>query len=174
MAKGTEVEVLLDAINDAQETIRAFDLKAEILTAVLTLLVGMVAFAWHDQDSAALKTVDIIAIITAFGAMGCLMGVLFPMNNPAENVKLGGYQPAGAYYVDRKKYADETVTDFAKKLAKVNWVEELSFELMKVSSIRQRKHDWFSNATAASAISFLALLVLCLARYIPALAVCTP
>ncbi len=172
MTKGTEVEVLLDAINDVQETIRAFDLKAEILTGIMTLLVGMVAFAWHDQDSAALKTLDIVVIVTAFGAMGCLMAVLFPMNGPVEKVKLGGYKPAGTYYLDHKKLAAESVTDFAKKLTGVNWLEELSFELMKVSAIRQRKHDWFSRATAASTLSFIALLLLCLGRYIPLVATC--
>ena len=165
MAKDTEIGVLLDAINDVQETIRAFDLKAEILTGILTLLIGMVVFAWHDHDNG-LKYLDILIIITAFLAMGCLGTVLFPENNPLGAVTNGTYAPKGVYYLSGLTLRNESVSDIAKKLANTNWSEELVFELVKVSSIRERKNRWFVRAMRASAASFGLLFVLCLARYI--------
>lgn len=48
MAHTQEIEILLDAIRDAQDTNRAFDLKAEILTAILTLVIGIVTFGGPD------------------------------------------------------------------------------------------------------------------------------
>lgn len=51
MARDTEIGVLLDAINDVQETICAFDVKAEILTGILTLVIGLVAFQTAEADA---------------------------------------------------------------------------------------------------------------------------
>lgn len=165
MAKDTEIDVLLDAINDVQETIRAFDLKAEILTGILTLLIGMVAFAWHDNDNGSLKYLDILIIIAAFLAMGCLGAVLFPAKNPLGGVINGTYTPKGVYYLSGLTLKKESVSDIAKKLADTNWSEELVFELVKVSSIRERKNRWFVRSMWASAAAFGLLFVLCLAQY---------
>ncbi len=165
MAKDTEIGVLLDAMNDVQETIRAFDLKAEILTGILTLLIGMVVFAWHGHDNG-IKYLDILIIISEFLAIGCLGAVLFPANNPLGSVTNGIYAPKGVYYLSGLTLKKESVSDIAKKLANTNWSEELVFELVKVSSIRERKNRWFVRALWASAAGFGLLFVLCFARYI--------
>ncbi|MGH8371726.1 MAG: hypothetical protein ACRETO_03215 [Gammaproteobacteria bacterium] len=164
--KEAEIEVLLDAIRDVQDTIRAFDLKAEILTGILTLLVGLVAFAWQDVNTSSQRILDVVVIIAAFGAMGCLMSVLLPMANPAEKVQRGSYKPAGVYFLTKEKLKTETVSEIAKKLPDIKWREELVYELMKVSYIRQRKHHWFTLAIIVSTVSFAALLLLCLFRYV--------
>ena len=166
MEKDTEISVLLDAINDVQETIRAFDLKAEILTGILTFLIAMVAFVWHDNDNCSLKYLDILIIITAFLAMGCLGMVLLPANNPLDGVINGTYTPQGVYYLSGLALKTESVSDIAKKLANTNWSEELVFELVKVSFIRERKNLWFVRAMRISVAVLVLLFVLCLARYI--------
>lgn len=165
MATETDVDVLRDAISDAQETIRAYDLKAEILTAVMTLLVAMVAFAWHDVDTGSLKYLEITIIITTFVTMGCLAATLSPANNPLSGVTNGTYTPKGVYYLSAATLKKESVSDIAKKIKGTNWTSELAFELVKVSNIRERKNHWFRWAIRAYAATFVLLLILCLARY---------
>lgn len=166
MVNETEIGVLLGAINDAQETIRAFDLKAEILTGILTLLISLVAFVWHDTDACLLQYLDILIIIAAFLAIGCLGAVLYPANNPLGCIKNGTYIPKGVYYLSGSTLKKESVSDIAQKIANTNWNEELVFELMKVSSIRERKNHWFVWSMRISAAVFVLLFILCIVRYI--------
>ncbi len=161
--KEEDIQVLLASIHDVQETIRAFDLKAEILTAILTLLVGMVAFSWHDVTG--VVWTQVVVIVSAFTAMGCLLAVLLPLSNPSERVQRGSYRPAGVFFIAPKTLKEATVSEVAEILEKLQWREELVFELMKLSYIRQRKHFWFRNATWVTAVSLAAILVLCLAKY---------
>jgi hypothetical protein len=167
MARQQEIEILLDAISDGQETIRAFDLKAEILTGILTFVVGLVTFAGHDVvPHSWVFWTELGVIATAFGAMTCLACLLYPANNPTNNLRTGSYVPTGMYYLSDSAVMNETVSDLAKKLATTGWTEELVFELMKVSSIRSRKSKWFKRAIGMSAAAFLLLLFVCAARFV--------
>jgi len=166
MSQENEIEILLDAVNNGQEIVRAFDLKAEILTGILTLLIGMVAFTRHDVGVGALKWLELAIIIAAFITMLFLALVLYPTNNPLERVKKGTYTPRGVYYVSGDDLTKESVSDIANKVSSTNWRDELVFELMKVSSIRERKNYWFKAAIWAAEVTFGLLLVHCIAHFV--------
>lgn len=167
MAHAQEIDILLDAIGDAQDTNRAFDLKAEILTAILTLVVAIVTFAGHDTTAHGLLLLaEILAVGSVLLALGFLACVLYPTNDPIEQVKKGTFSPSGTYYLNDATLTNESVSDVAKKVANTSWTDELVYELMKVSSIRKRKNKYFTKAMWASVAAFVLLVAVCAARFI--------
>ena len=145
--------LLLDALRSAQETVRAFDSKAQIagagfiisVTALAGLLRELLPTGPPGATTAVLLALAFIAAIAAFG------WVLWPSAVDAK----GGGEADGAYYV-----AGRTTHDVEALVAlqdSCDWKRELAFELIAVSSIRDAKQRRFRRAILA-ALAFYALV----------------
>ena len=91
---------LQNALNETQETIRAYDTKAGILSALLTLVVGIINYSFITSNTNVLLNVmALIASLSGLIAIGLLGAVIFPMKDPREGFDLSGFEPKGTYYV---------------------------------------------------------------------------
>jgi hypothetical protein len=144
--------LLLDALRSAQETVRAFDTKAQIggagfiisVTALATLLRDLLPGAGGGTAALAILAIAFVVAIALFGH------VLWPR---AVDAKAVGHAE-GAYYVTGRATAD------AEQLIALqdgcDWKRELAFELIAVSAIRDDKQRRFRRAILG-ALAFYAL-----------------
>jgi len=163
----TNVDILLAAISDTQNTIRAYDFKAEILAALITLLIGFIAFfLGHDHHSAFKTTVESLIIASAFGTLFQLALVLYPSRKPINSILMGTYKPSGVFYLSPASIKSTTVDEMIQSIGKTDWLSELTFELVKISAIRERKMKWFTRALTMSFVMFVLVGIFCFATYI--------
>lgn len=155
------IECLKHALEDTQETIRGYDNKAEILAVLLTLAVGFTNFTLFPVVAGSLEKYILVASwITAFVAITFLGFVLHPNVNLFKAIQKGTYTPQGTYFLHKiNESPTNTISDLAERALKTNWVEELTYECMKVSIIRERKHCWFVLALQVSGLTLLLILL---------------
>ena len=151
------ISCLQHAITDAQETIRAYDSKAEILAILLTVALGITNFTLlqnnPDAWSRYLLAVSWIVGLLTLASLGM---VLRPRKNPFKGILLGAYRPAGTYFFCNVLACPEnTVEGLAKRAKDTDWVSELTYESVKLSLIREAKHGWFSRALWFAALTLL-------------------
>lgn len=154
------IESLRHAIDDSQGTIRAYDVKAEILAVLLTLIVGATSQTFcsdfNEQGQFLLKCAWVLCLLTAF-----LLGiVLMPKTNLFAKINYGTFTPRGSYHFHNiSPYPTNSVSSIAANALATNWIEELTYEVMKLSLIRERKHFWFINSLWPAATTILVIIL---------------
>ena len=156
----TAISCLKHAMEDAQETIRAYDTKAEILGILLTLAIGITNYTLFEHCTGWPKRILLSSWIVALVAIILLGLVLHPRRNPFKNIALGNYIPSGTYYLSNLSSAPQnTVSSLADKAINTDWISELMYENMKLSAIRDHKHCWFSWALKLTGIAILLIAI---------------
>lgn len=156
------IECLLNAINETQETIRSYDTKSEILGILMTLVVGLLNFNLvgdYKRDTWVMLLIA-LATVSAIISLLFMLSVLFPSRNPVEEVDLGGYTPRGTYFLFKKRGDKFNFNSIYSKIIDTDWQKELLLELLKVSGIRDRKHTWFTRAVKTAAFTFIVIVSL--------------
>lgn len=152
----TTISCLKHAIEGAQETIRAYDTKAEIIGILLTLAIGITNVTCYQHNTAFAKCIILSSWIVALITIAILGLVLHPKKDPFKNIVLGNYIPSGTYFLsDLSSSPQNTVTILAEKAINTDWVSELMYENMKLSAIRDYKHCWFTLALKLTGITIL-------------------
>ncbi|MDO9386479.1 MAG: hypothetical protein Q7T65_07210 [Thiobacillus sp.] len=148
---------LQHAIEDAQGTIRAYDGKAEILGILLTVALGVTNFTYlQQQPGMCSKYLLAASWIFGLAAIGVLGMVLHPKKNQFKGLSLGTYTPTGAYFLFNVLSSPEkSVIALAKNARETDWVSELTYENMKLSLIRECKHEWFVLALKLAGVTLL-------------------
>lgn len=159
------IECIGHAINDVQATVRAYDVKAEILGVLLTLMIGMINLHFLAEST------DRRIII--FATLVCLMGivaifllgmVLYPVKDVWGKLQLGSYRPSRVYFLPEQGSApDCSVSHYSEMALNADWVSELMYELTKISCIRDRKHRFFLYALRVSGIAWALVVILLVA-----------
>lgn len=156
------IECLLNAVNEAQETIRSYDTKSEILGILMTLVVGLLNFnlvSDYKRDTWVMLLIA-LATVSAIISLLFMLSVLFPSRNPVEEVDLGEYTPRGTYFLFKKRGDKFNFNSIYSKIIDTDWQKELLLELLKVSGIRDRKHTWFTRAVKTAAFTFIVIVSL--------------
>lgn len=145
--------LLLDALRSAQETVRAFDAKAQIAGAGFIISVTALASLLRDLlPDGARGGVALVVLAAAFIAAVARFGwVLWPS---AFDAKAIGHA-VGAYYVTGRTTSD--VEALVALQDGCDWKRELAFELIAVSNIRDSKQRRFRGAILG-ALGFYALV----------------
>ncbi len=153
------ISCLKHAIDDAQETIRAYDTKAEILGILLTLAIGITNYALFEHSTGCPKKFLLGSWIIALLAIAVTGMVLYPKKNPFKNIALGNYTPSSTYFLTGLSSSPQyTVTALADKAVNTDWVSELMYENMKLSAIRDYKHNCFTWALRLSGVTILLIV----------------
>jgi hypothetical protein len=154
--KETAISCLMHAINDSQEAIRAYDSKAEILGVLLTLVVGMTNYALFEHSAGHLRMLLLVSWLVALATVLVTGLVLYPRKNPFKKIALGTFTPSGAYYLTNLSASpQDTIEVMVKKAINTDWVSELMYESMKLSAIRDFKHNYFIWALRLSGLTIL-------------------
>jgi len=152
----TTISCLMHAIDGAQETIRAYDTKAEILGVLLTLAIGITNFTFYQHNTAYTKWILFSSWIVALIAIAILGLVLHPKKDPFKNIDRGNFTPSGTYFLTNLSSSPQnTVTRLTDKAINTDWVSELMYENMKLSAIRDYKHCWFTLALKLTGFTIL-------------------
>ncbi len=147
-----------DALADTQDTIRAFDIKAEILAAGVALVVGLI----NGRVMKTAEQVLVVRMLVGIGLLGVIGTVIFsglvlwPRRGTVGQADKGVAEPhnsAGVYYVTNGTFA--SLLDYARAARTVDWVTEMSREILKCSHIREEKAKWFRCALICALIAVL-------------------
>jgi hypothetical protein len=148
--QGEEKQILLAAVDDAQQVIRALDVKAEILAA-FAAVIGAGIHSAIDTSFPVPGVLGSLAIALMLVTVICLGVVVFPRSAPP--VDLGGYVPHYTFYLPSQGRTPLNVTAVLQRAQKTDWKCELAYELLKLSLIRDRKTWWFKLGLIVAAIA---------------------
>ncbi len=146
---------LYAALKEAQDNIRTYDTKAQIVGIGFIFTIGMAtrfntwnAIPTEWQNWAILITwVLIIIPVVLFGA------VLYPTRRYAPSVMRNKELVKGMFYMNQV----ESVADYVSQLNDMDTEQELAYELLKVSYLRDLKRRHFLNALLSASISLVLL-----------------
>lgn len=158
--KDLAISCIKHAIEDTQDTIRAYDTKAEILGILLTLAIGITNYTLFEHSTGCVKTFLLGSWSIAIVAIVVAGFVLYPKKNPFKNIALGNYIPSGTYFLTNLSTSPQnTVIKLADMAINTDWVSELMYENMKLSAIRDYKHTYFNWALRLSGVTIILIIV---------------
>lgn len=144
-----------DVLADTQDTIRAFDTKAEILAAGVALVVGLIndratQITEHVSAVRAIATAGMVAVV---GTVICCGLVLWPWKTAKCRSEKKAGEKRRVYYVTASEFSE--TNDYASAALETNWITEMSCEIVACSGIRARKEKWFRCALILALIAVL-------------------
>ncbi len=151
-------QFLYAALKEAQDNIRTYDTKAQIVGIGFIFTIGMVikfntwsgiSADWHHIATIATWVLIIVPAVF-FGS------VLYPTRRVAPEVLKNQDVVKGLYYMNK----EENVTDYVKHLDNMNIEQELAYEFLKVSYLRDMKRRRFLQAMSVASLSLVTLFVL--------------
>ena len=159
-SRADSIAVLKEALAEAQMTVRAYDTKAQIVGVGYILALNIVMRLENlfvktgdvDLTRIGITWLVVIVPIMLFGF------VLYPSRRSiAETVQASQDPVQNLLYVrsDEKR----TVEGLRQAAAKVSYVDELAFEVMSVSGLRDLKRQRFLRALFAAGLSFLVIFL---------------
>lgn len=156
------------ALEEAQATVRGYDTKAQIVGIGYTFTLNIVAAVVGGLPGAAQSGIVFVLVFwSVVMAPLFLFGyVLYPSRRSVSKVPDGG--AAGvrrALYVQTSRYP--TVESLKAAVAEVDWEDELAYELLMVSKLREQKRARFILALAATVLSFIVLALRHIGAFLP-------
>ncbi|MEQ8664279.1 MAG: hypothetical protein RIC16_01010 [Rhodospirillales bacterium] len=152
-------DAVLTVLREAQDTVRSYDVKAQICGVGYIFALGVVQ-----------RSGDQMPIPVEFAVWYVLAGwlvivlpilmfamVLYPSRVDKIARKHWPDHVLGTMYFERHQF--EGVTDYAAAALKADWAREVAFEIIKVSEIRDLKRIRFLRALYWAAGSFTVLFL---------------
>lgn len=158
--RGEVIQCLLHALTDTQETLRAYDIKAQSMGVLLTVAIGIINFNIAESSLPAFRCLAAVASCLGLCAIFALGLVLHPRDKSWMHIPLGDYVPARTYFVTNPNLRTLPVPTLADLTSSTDWLKELTYELMKLSAIREAKKIWFIRSLILSAATLLAIVSL--------------
>ena len=149
---------LYAALKESQDNIRTYDTKAQIVGIGFIFTLGMMfkfnswtaqAAQWNHL-AVIISWVLIILPVASFGS------VLYPTRRVAPHVLKNKEIVKGLFYMNEA----ENVTEYVKQLGQMDIEQELSYELLKVSYLRDLKRRRFLQAMTLASLSLVSILLL--------------
>lgn len=154
----TQRQYLQIALEEAQATVRAYDTKAQIVGIGYTFALNIVASVIGGLPSTHGEGLLFVVFfwLVVMGPLFLFGYVLYPSRRMAPKVddtsELGLTR---TLYVQSMRY--RTMKELQEAVGKSDWVAELSYELLKLSKLREQKRARFIIALFATALSFAML-----------------
>lgn len=150
------IECLMHAISDTQDTIRYYDIKSEIIGALLSAFVAIINVTMMNVSFLPVKCFLFLSLLFDFLAILSIGLVLYPRAVILKKINCGSYIAKNTYLmVNHVKTIPEQV-DLVKE---TDWISELTFELSKLSLIRDRKRYFFKLVLLLSGASLFCYII---------------
>jgi hypothetical protein len=148
---------LYSALKEAQDNIRTYDTKAQIVGIGFIFTIGMIIKS-INVDFYQLGTLTTIIIwILMLGPIVLFASVLYPTRKLAPSILRNRKNVKALYYLNPKEI--DSVDSFIKQVDEIEIEEELAYELLKVSVLRDLKRKRFLKAMMFASLSFAILLI---------------
>lgn len=166
-----KIEFLYHAISDTQGLIRFLDTKAAIVVSIVgALLIGCFSaleeiITKYNSYSTIFWILNVVFISLLFSCVIITRRIIRPTNDPSDNIVLGDLgKPKVNYFLALNNYnsksirknfsnlkgfqLDEKFDSYVKNISnstEQELLQSLSYELLKISYIRNIKNDRFNN-----------------------------
>lgn len=157
------IERLQKIIDETQETIRAYDIKAEILAVILTLIISVINFTLLNNFSSlsCIKYMALITILIGVSSLIVVGFVLYPNKDIFKDIQTNSYKPKRTYFVNIGGTPSFNNIDvYLNEVESTDWSRELAYEVLKISLIRDRKHLSFLWALRLCGLTFVSITLL--------------
>lgn len=167
-----KISFLYTALKEAQDDMRTYDTKAEVVGIGFILSIGIISSLGSliktspapEFGSAAIIVSWLLVILPVilFGT------VLYPTRKMAPEVAKNRQKVSGLFHMNLNEV--ESVDEYLEKMGSIDIKQELAYELLKVSSLRDVKRRRFLHALIASGFGFICLFLSQLSRTMDILA----
>ncbi len=152
--------ILRDALSEAQTTVRSYDKKAQIVGVGYVFALGIVgALSDRLPDSGELTAVAVLIVCGFMIVPILLFGyVLYPTRKTASTLAEDSTDAGRlehVLYVDTDRH--DSIEALKESVAGCDPLNEYTFELIKVSKLREIKRKRFLRALFAASVGFLLL-----------------
>lgn len=158
------LECLQKALGETQETIRAYDTKAEVLAIIMTLVVGIINFGMVAESCKAhcvIKYLSVASIALGVFALFAVGMVLYPRKNIFKDIDTGDDRPKRTYFVSFDFMPEfKSLDEYIGQIDNTDWKREIAYEILKTSCIRDHKHYWFHIGIRCAAFTLFCILIL--------------
>lgn len=149
-------DCLRHAITDTQNMLRAYDMKAQVLIALLTFSVGSVGRIIDEGELGA----QLVVLATAAVIISvCLAALVLYPRIPHVDEKPGERHPSETYYLS-PELLRMPLDPLIDRVRTTDWQAELVYELRTLGRIRHAKAFWFRWAFMATGATVIALYAL--------------
>ena len=157
---GFAANCLLAALKEVQDTVRAYDTKAQIVGVGFIFTIGVITnIGARLPNQPEFTTLMLILVwILAIGPIILFGVVLYPSRSMAPTLGDEGEDVRHNYYVATA--VQKNLGIYLRNIEACNWIREIAFEIMKVSNLRDKKRNRFLRALYASGFSFI--IIICL------------
>jgi hypothetical protein len=159
-----QVSFLMSALDEAQSSVRAFDTKAQIVGIGYIFAVGIISTiaSWNPESTPFTASTVIMAWALVIVPIILFGSVLYPSRKMAPALGEKSSHVKRLFHVSLEYIKD--VDSFLSDIGQCDIKSELSYELMKVSALRELKRVRFIRALYFSCISFLLIFAAQLIR----------
>ena len=149
---------LYASLKEAQDNIRTYDTKAQIVGIGFIFTIGTITKLTHlellENQSGVLILVLSWALIMI--PLITFVSVLYPTRKIAPSILHGRKEVQALFYLHPNEV--KSLNEYVNQLGEIDIKRELSYELMKVSVLRELKRKRFLRAIFISSLSLLSLL----------------
>ncbi len=155
---GFAANCLLAALKEVQDTVRAYDTKAQIVGVGFIFTIGVITnIGARLPNQPEFTTLMLILVwILAIGPIILFGVVLYPSRSIAPIIGDEAEDVCQNYYVATAVQKD--LSTYLRNIEACDWRQEIAYEIMKVSNLRDRKRNRFIRALYASAFSFIVVI----------------
>jgi len=162
--KSEQIKIVQEALAEAQQTVRAYDTKAQIVGVGYIFALGVVFKLGELLPE--LQSGDTAFVVMGWGIVILpilLFGfVLYPTRKSVTAAEQNELPLQHVLYFSSEQIS--SITAYMENLQKADGVVERSHELLKVTSLRELKRQRFLRALFSAGISFVLLFALQLWR----------
>ncbi len=157
---------LYAALKEAQDNIRTYDTKAQIVGIGFIFTIGMVIkfYTWNETHHVWHQITIIATWVLIIAPLICFGSVLYPTRRVAPHVLKNKEVVKGLFYMNEV----EKVSDYVNQLHAMDIKQELSYELLKVSYLRDLKRNRFLLAMSVASFSLIVIFLLQIIPFIAA------
>lgn len=155
---------LLAALKEAQDSVRSYDTKAQIVGVGFIFTIGIITkLGAALPGPSEFNTVGVI-LYWMLGIAPILMYgfVLYPSRNSVKSLRSYKETIRHKFYISSEKPRD--LDSYLKDIDSGGWTAEIAYELIKVSGLRDVKRVRFIRALRYSAFTFAVVAILQIVR----------
>jgi hypothetical protein len=170
MDDGTELSLfaeqsVLSALKEVQDTVRSYDTKAQIVGVGFIFSVGIISgfsARFFSPEISPEPWIIILTWIIFIGPIVLYGAVLYPSRTISPNI---GEEVAALKYTYYFKSSNSNhMSKYLNDIRTCDWVSEIVYEIMKLSSLRELKRRRFLTALWVTAASYILLISLQILR----------
>ncbi len=149
------VQGVLAALKEVQDTVRAYDTKAQIVGVGFIFSIGIITGFGERLPAMADASALLVALfwIFAIGPVVLFGLVLYPSRSLAPHLETEADSVRRTYYF--RPTESLGLNGFVQDLKACDWLKEIGYEIMKQSGLRELKRHRFLRALWATGATYL-------------------